>query len=79
MPHQVALDELQRRVLPSVEALKASLEARHRLSRGPTPLERLDWITSISRCGRGVWLVACGVYGLVLCSCSGVGCVTAIV
>lgn len=47
-PH-VALDELQRRVLPSVEALKASLEARHRLSRGPTPLERLDWITSISR------------------------------
>ncbi|KAF6259447.1 hypothetical protein COO60DRAFT_1460173 [Scenedesmus sp. NREL 46B-D3] len=47
-PH-LALVELQRRVLPSVEALKSALEQRHRLARGPTPLERLDWITSISR------------------------------
>jgi hypothetical protein len=49
MTLQLALEELQRRVLPSVEALKAALEQRHKLSRGPTPLERLDWITGISR------------------------------
>jgi hypothetical protein len=51
---QLALVELQHRVLPSVEGLKAALEALHRLSRGPTPLERLDWLTSISRCGNSM-------------------------
>ncbi|KAF8068396.1 hypothetical protein HT031_002085 [Scenedesmus sp. PABB004] len=47
-PH-VALAELQRAALPSVAALKSGLEARARLVRGPTPLERLDFITTWSR------------------------------
>lgn len=46
---QLALVELQQRVLPSVEALKSSLEERHRLVRGPTPIERLDFITTMAR------------------------------
>eukprot|EP00775_Hariotina_reticulata_P008232 gene8232-8422_t len=36
-------------VLPSIDNMRQVLEQRHRLSRGPTPLERLDFITHISR------------------------------
>eukprot|EP00879_Flechtneria_rotunda_P004696 GHRR01004960.1.p1 GENE.GHRR01004960.1~~GHRR01004960.1.p1 ORF type:complete len:884 (+),score=323.86 GHRR01004960.1:843-3494(+) len=46
---QDALAELQSLVIPNIEAIKSRLEERYRLSRGPTPLERLDFLTKISR------------------------------
>lgn len=46
---QLALVELQTLVLPSIESIKSRLEQRYTLERGPTPLERLDFITNISR------------------------------
>jgi len=51
---QLAMMELQRIVLPGVEQMRHVLEQKHRLARGPTPLERLDFITRISRWGLGV-------------------------
>lgn len=55
---QVALVELQTLVLPSIESLKSRLEQRYTLERGPTPLERLDFITNISRSELTAWPTA---------------------
>lgn len=46
---QVALRDLQPLIDPSLTSLKHRLEERVRLSRGPTPLERLDFLTSMAR------------------------------
>jgi hypothetical protein len=55
---QVALVQLQRIVLPSIDNMRQVLEQKQRLARGPTPLERLDFITHISRLPvPAAWLV----------------------
>jgi len=46
---QAALRELQPLIDPSLVALKGRLEERIKLSRGPTPLERLDFLTYMAR------------------------------
>jgi hypothetical protein len=51
---QAALSELSARIRPNLLFLKAALETRHRLSRGPTPLERLDFFTKLAR-----WVLSC--------------------
>lgn len=43
------MHELQPLIEPSLVALKSRLEERLRLSRGPTLLERLDFITRLAR------------------------------
>lgn len=48
-PVQVALRELQALVEPNLVNIKATLETRASLSRGPTLLERLDFVTRLAR------------------------------